>query len=109
MIRDVLQQLGGQIDVQSTIPRNLEGRGTTFKVNIPATLVRETSAQGSISANTDSLKILIVDDQPDVLKSLSDVARQLDHSCIATSLGVEAIEKVAGGRLGQTACQSAFC
>ena len=39
VIRDVLQQLGGQIDVQSTITQNPEGRGTTFKVSIPALIL----------------------------------------------------------------------
>ena len=99
VIRDVLQQLGGQIDVHSTIAQSAEGQGTTFKVSIPATLVRETSAQVSISANTDSLNILIADDRPDVLKSLSDVTRRLGHSCIATSSAVEAYGALSGTRL----------
>ena len=90
VIRDVLQQLGGQIDVQSTIAQSAEGQGTTFKVSIPATLVRETAAQARISGNTDPLNILIVDDRPDVLKSLSDVTRRLGHSCKAVSSGLEA-------------------
>ena len=88
----------GQIDVQSTITQNPEGRGSTFKVSIPATLVRETSAQASVNANTDSLKILIVDDRPDVLKSLSEVTRRLGHSCIATSSAVEAYGALSGTR-----------
>ena len=99
VIRDVLQQLGGQIDVHSTIAQSAEGQGTTFKVSIPATLVRETSAQVSISANTDSLNILIADDRLDVLKSLSDVTRRLGHSCIATSSAVEAYGALSGTRL----------
>ncbi|MEP7297189.1 MAG: hybrid sensor histidine kinase/response regulator [Burkholderiales bacterium] len=98
VIRDVLQQLRGQIDVQSSIARSPEGRGTTFKVSIPATLVRETAAQARISGNTDPLNILIVDDRPDVLKSLSDVTRRLGHSCIAVSSAVEAHSALARTR-----------
>jgi signal transduction histidine kinase len=90
VIRDVLQQLGGQIDVQRSTAQSPEGQGTTFKVSIPATLVRETAAQAGISGSTDPLNILIVDDRPDVLKSLSDVARRLGHGCRAVGSAAEA-------------------
>ena len=90
VIRDVLQQLGGQIDMESGIAQGLMGQGTTFKVSIPATLVREATAQAVISGSSDPLHILIVDDRPDVLKSLSDVTRRLGHFCKAVSSAAEA-------------------
>ena len=90
VIRDVLQQLDGQIDVQGSIAQSPEGQGTTFKVSVPAMLVPETTAQAGMSGNTDPLNILIVDDRPDVLKSLSDVTGRLGHSCKAVSSAVEA-------------------
>ncbi len=90
VVRDVLQQLGGQIDVKSHDVQSGEGQGTTFTVSIPATLSRETTAPPGISGNTDPLNILIVDDRPDVLKSLSDVTRRLGHSCNAASSAAEA-------------------
>jgi len=90
VIRDVLQQLGGQIDVKSADLQNAEGHGTTFTVSIPATLAQDLTAQEGTGENTDPLNILIVDDRPDVLKSLSDVTRRLGHSCNAASSAAEA-------------------
>ena len=78
VIRDVLQQLGGSIDVQTAQPPNDAGQGTRFTVSIPATLAMETPSD---SHDTAPLNILIVDDRPDVLASLSDVTRRLGHSC----------------------------
>lgn len=90
VIRDVLQQLGGQIAVESPDMQRSEGQGTTFTVSIPATLARDTTAQAGTGGNTDPLNILIVDDRPDVLKSLSEVTRRLGHSCDAASSAAEA-------------------
>ena len=90
VIRDVLQQLGGQIDVKSADVHSSEGHGTTFTVSIPATLAQDITAQEGTGENTDPLNILIVDDRPDVLKSLSDVTRRLGHSCDAATSAAEA-------------------
>ena len=98
VIRDVLQQLGGQIDVTSHDVQSGDGQGTTFTVSIPATLSRETTAPPGISGNTDPLNILIVDDRPDVLKSLCDVTRRLGHSCNAASSAAEAHSPLASTR-----------
>ena len=98
VIRDVLQQLGGQIDVKSHDVQSGQGQGTTFTVSIPATLSRETTAPPGINGNTDPLNILIVDDRPDVLKSLSDVTRRLGHSCDAAASAAEAHKLLASTR-----------
>ena len=68
VIRDVLQQLGGQIAVKSPDVQRSEGQGTTFTASIPAALARDTTAQAGTGGNTDPLNILIVDDRPDVRK-----------------------------------------
>ena len=98
VIRDVLQQLGGQIDVKSADVHSSEGHGTIFTVSIPATLARDITAQERIGENTDPLNILIVDDRPDILKSLSDVTRRLGHSCDAASSAAEAHSLLASTR-----------
>ena len=46
VIRDVLQQLGGRIDVQTRDASHPEGQGTTFTVSIPATQVQDSRAPG---------------------------------------------------------------
>ena len=78
VIRDVLQQLGGRIEVQSPDPRSDAGQGTRFAVSIPGTLAMKTPVDSHDAA---PLNILIVDDRLDVLESLSDVTRRLGHSC----------------------------
>ncbi len=95
VIRDVLQQLGGRIDVQSTDPRSDAAQGTRFTVSVPAALAMETLTDGHASAPLD---ILIVDDRPDVLVSLSDVTRRLGHSCDGAGSADEAHRLLAGKR-----------
>ena len=90
VIRDVLLQLGGHIDVQSPDPRSEAGQGTRFTVSIPATLAIETLTDTHEKHDTAPLNILIVDDRPDVLMSLSDVTRRLGHSCDGASSADEA-------------------
>ena len=84
VIRDVLKQLGGHIDVQSG-----EGQGTAFTVSLPATLADVASNESSAAAG--ALNLLIVDDRPDVLKALGEVTRHLGHSCDSAGSAAEAL------------------
>ena len=90
VIRDVLQQLGGRINVQSRDASNPEGQGTTFTVSIPATLVQDTAARASSGEPADSLSVLVVDDLSDVRDALSDVTRRLGHECRVAGTAAEA-------------------
>ena len=85
VIRDVLQQLGGRIEVQSSDPRRDAGQGTLFTVSIPGTLAMEALTDTHDKRDAAPLNILIVDDRQDVLQSLSDVTRRLGHSCDGAS------------------------
>ena len=89
VIRDLLQQLGGRIEVQ-----RLEPQGTRFVVSIPARRV-EDSAADPVGANP--LNVLIVDDREDVLSALSDVVRRLGHLCQAVSSSAVAQGLLASG------------
>ena len=82
VIRDLLQQLGGRIEVQ-----RLEPQGTRFVVSVPALRVEDSAAD---PAGASPLSVLIVDDREDVLIALSDVARRLGHICQAVSSGAVA-------------------
>ena len=90
VIRDVLQQLGGRLEVQSRDASNAEGQGTTFTVSIPARQVQDASGRGDRDEPRDSLNVLVVDDLSDVRDSLSDVTRRLGHACSAAGSAVEA-------------------
>ena len=90
VIRDVLQQLGGRIEVQSRDASNPEGQGTTFTVSIPATRVQDTAARASSSEPADALSVLVVDDRSDVRDALSEVTRRLCHVCRVVGTAAEA-------------------
>jgi two-component system, sensor histidine kinase len=90
VVRDVLQQLGGSIEVQTRDQSHPEGQGTTFTASIPATQVQDSAAPLNSGVDSDSLSILVVDDLSDVRDALSDVARRLGHSCSAVGSAVAA-------------------
>ena len=90
VIRDVLQQLGGRIDVQTRDASDPEGPGTTFTVSIPAVQVQDAAAPVDADEPDRSLNVLVVDDLPDVRDSLSDVTRRLGHACHAVGSAAEA-------------------
>ena len=90
VIRDVLQQLGGRVEVQSRDASSPEGQGTTFTVSIPAIQIEDTAAPLRPDEFADSLSILVVDDLSDVRDALSEVSRRLGHACCTAGGAVEA-------------------
>ena len=90
VIRDVLQQLGGIIHVQTRDTSHPEGQGTTFTVSIPAQQVQEVAPRVAHHEPAESLNVLVVDDRSDVRDSLCDVTRHLGHACHAVGSAAEA-------------------
>ena len=90
VIRDVLQQLGGSIDVQTRDASHPEGQGTTFTVSIPALQVQDAAHRVDRDDPPESLNVLVVDDLSDVRDSLGDVTRRLGHACRAVGSAAEA-------------------
>ena len=98
VIRDVLQQLGGSIDIQTRDASHAHGAGTTFTVSIPARQVQDTAIRDDRDQLSESLNVLVVDDLPDVRDSLCDVTRRLGHSCSAAGSAAEARPLLASTR-----------
>jgi signal transduction histidine kinase len=90
VIRDVLQQLGGRLDVQTRDVSSPEGQGMTFTVSIPATQVQDIAPLADRDELCASLNVLVVDDLSDVRDSLGDVTRRLGHTCHAVGSAAEA-------------------
>ena len=90
VIRDVLGQLGGRIEVQTREATEPEGRETTFTVTIPAIQVHAPAAVDDIREPADLMNILVVDDRSDLRDALSEVTHRLGHSCTAVSSAAEA-------------------
>ena len=90
VIRDVLQQLGGRLEVQSRDSTDPEGQGTTATVSIPAMQVKRISPEADLFEGNDALSVLVVDDLSDVRDSLADVTSRLGHACRAVGSAAEA-------------------
>jgi len=90
VIRDVLQQLGGNVDIQTRGPSDREGQGTTFTVSIPAQQVQNATPLAYSDESFESLNVLVVDDLPEVRDSLCEVTRHLGHACQAVGSATEA-------------------
>jgi nitrogen-specific signal transduction histidine kinase len=90
VIRDVLQQLGGSIDVEARDASHPEGQGTTFTVSIPALQVEDAAPPSELDKPLGPLNVLVVDDLSDVRDSLGDVTRRLGHACRAVGSAAEA-------------------
>jgi CheY-like chemotaxis protein/two-component sensor histidine kinase len=90
VIRDVLQQLGGSIEVQTREAAHPDRLGTAVTVSIPATQVEDSAARVSGDDSAQSLSVLVVDDLLDVRDALTDVARRLGHTCLAAGSAAEA-------------------
>jgi len=90
VIRDVLQQLGGRLEVQARDAADPEGQGTTSTVSIPAKQVKLISPEADLFEGSEALSVLVVDDLPDVRDSLVEVTRRLGHACRAAGSAAEA-------------------
>jgi len=90
VIRDVLQQLGGRLEVQTRDAADPEGQGTTSTVSIPAMQVKRISPETDLFEGSEALSVLVVDDLSNVRDSLVDVTRRLGHACRAVGSAVEA-------------------
>jgi two-component system, sensor histidine kinase len=90
VIRDVLQQLGGRLEVQARDAADPEGQGTTSTVSIPAKRVKLISPEADLFEGSEALSVLVVDDLSDVRDSLVEVTRRLGHACRAAGSAAEA-------------------
>src|SRR3954469_16488036 len=82
----MVQQFGGELKISSQL-----AQGTTISLYFPVS--SEEAIQDSIPAPSD--KVLIVDDQPDVLDMASEMFRTLGFDVITATSGRQALEILA--------------
>ncbi len=73
IVRTLMDLLGGRIEVSSEL-----GRGTTFTIDVPVEPVPGDEDDETACARN---RVLIVDDQLDILRSIADVADELGFEC----------------------------
>ncbi len=74
IVRTLVDHLGGKIDVASTL-----GQGTSFTIEIPAEPVPD--AEANVERGSDTGRVLVVDDRPEVLDALASVVDELGFEC----------------------------
>ena len=84
MVFGMLQRHGGELEIDSEL-----GRGTTMRLKFPRAPTGMTSRELQLAAPQRALRILLVDDDPLVLKSLRD-ALELDEHVVTTAEGGQA-------------------
>jgi signal transduction histidine kinase/ActR/RegA family two-component response regulator len=89
MVYGIAQRHNAEIEIESTA-----GKGTTVRLNFPASLaqgIAEDQAQAATPA-TARLRLLVVDDDPLLTKSLRDTLEADGHSVVIASGGQEGID-----------------
>jgi len=71
------------------------GEGTTFYIDLPVADYAESSKHDDrVDAQTSSLSVLVIDDEPFVRETLADMLLDLDHKVVTAEGGREGLEKV---------------
>jgi PAS domain S-box-containing protein len=92
VVYGIIKQIGGSIDVRSEV-----GAGTEFIISIPCTSeARRKSAHKEMKPVRGSEKILIADDEPEILKLVETAMTELGYSVVCANNGIEAVERANG-------------
>src|SRR5207248_251590 len=79
----IIERHQGSISVESQV-----GRGTTFNIDLP--LVENTATaqdEPELALRTDSLSILVIDDEEFVRETLAEMLADLDHEVTTVASG----------------------
>jgi CheY-like chemotaxis protein len=94
MTYSIVRRHGGEIHVESE-----PGKGTTFTLGFPtARTTAETSTPAPRAAARRSARVLIVDDEPQVLATLTELIESSGHSVTAAGSGAAALRAFAPTR-----------
>jgi PAS domain S-box-containing protein len=91
MVYGMLERHGGEVQIESEL-----GQGTSFRLIFPATVATAATSDGSgifpALRPSQPLRILFVDDDPIMLKSLRDTLEQDGHVVVVADGGERGIE-----------------
>ncbi len=89
IVKGIVELHGGSITAKS----DGLGRGTEFIVRLPVTPRKETSAAEQEEASGESLRVLVIDDMPDITEIMTALLAHLGHDVVSASDGLEGIAK----------------
>ncbi|MGH7277521.1 MAG: hybrid sensor histidine kinase/response regulator, partial [Candidatus Rokuibacteriota bacterium] len=94
MAYSIVKRHGGEIGVTSRV-----GKGTCFTLSFPIAREPGVTAPGPVAeAPRREARVLVVDDDRQVLSTLTELLRSVGHTVLAVSSGVEALAAYAPGR-----------
>lgn len=88
VVYGIVKQTGGSIDVKSEV-----GAGTEFILRFPSSSeMRRRAALHAVRATGGTEKILIADDEPEILRLLEANLKDLGYSVVCARNGIEAVQ-----------------
>jgi CheY-like chemotaxis protein/anti-sigma regulatory factor (Ser/Thr protein kinase) len=87
LVYGVMQRHGGEIEIEST-----PGAGTTVRLCFAMAVERGASIEETVIEAPRGLDILVIDDDPVLLRTLSEVLQHDGHNIIATDNGQQGID-----------------
>lgn len=89
-----IQRHGGTLTIDS-----VEGQGTTVAISIPLAVEKDTTQAGAgAEPATSVLRILVIDDQPEVRETLVDMLAADGHRVLQADGGRQALDLLASGQ-----------
>jgi signal transduction histidine kinase/CheY-like chemotaxis protein len=91
----IIQRHNGKLEIDST-----PGRGTTVRITLPAaeTLAHAPAQSAAASALPVQLRVLLVDDEPEVRSALADMIGAAGHTAFQAAGGKEALAWLDAGQ-----------
>jgi signal transduction histidine kinase len=89
MIYGIVQRHNGELEIETQL-----NKGTKFTLNLP--IIEPVKPPDPKTERRQSLRVLVVDDQPDICEVLSGYLEQDQHTVVTAQNGCEAIEKFLG-------------
>jgi len=86
-VHGLVQQSGGDLVLESE-----SGKGTSISLYLPALAMEESGNLASPEVNAGNEKVLVVDDQPDVLESAIELFKVMGYDVLAANNGADALE-----------------
>jgi len=87
--KSIVEMMGGKIWLQSET-----AKGSTFTFTVQATRGAESKQNRLLDVNLDNVRIMVVDDDPDILKYFHDLTKRYGVSCETAASGEKALELI---------------
>jgi CheY-like chemotaxis protein len=92
MVYGIVSRHGGEILVSST-----EGAGSTFTIRLPAGRVTPARGPRESLPGAESVRVLVIDDEPFVRETLGDILRQQHHDVVVADDGASGLARFREG------------